>query len=221
MAGITYDEITGEISAVNHVRGCALDGGIDWKVGFLSVLLGRCCGGGEVPTREVRLHFIREELLYDIKNLAYVHHDMMDEQKKVVTGIDIDHARHLTADIGEEGNVDRVSRILSLVMSEVTDLLYPYTKEAPIEEEVDDMLQAPIAYDILMHVPDTMSRTTIRYLVNLIHEYMVCRVLADWLSITYPEAAAKWRGDAESVRMEINRTKNLRRGPLTRKISTF
>lgn len=204
---------------MNHVRGRALDGGTDKKVGFMSVLIGGCWCKDNVVLREVRLRFIREQLLYDIKNYAYVEHDIMPE----TNGKDgtINHAKHQTADIGEEGNVDRVSRVLTLVLSEVTDLLYPYTKEAPVEEEVDDVLQVPISYEMLMRVPDTMSRTTIHYLCNLIHEYMVCRVLADWLLITNPQAASAWQMRAETAKTDINSTKNQRRGPMTRKMYPF
>lgn len=220
MAGIEFNPVTGEVSAVNRVRGRALDGGTDQTVGFMSVLIGGCCcGANGVPLREVRLRFMREQLLYDIRNYAYVEHDIMPD----TTGKDgsINHAKHQTADIGEEGNVDRVSRVLTLVLSEVKDLLYPYTKEAPVEEEVDDVLQEPISYEMLLRVPDTMSRTTIHYLCNLIHEYMVYRVLSDWLMITNPQAAAAWQLRAETAKMEINKTKNLRRGPMTRKLSPF
>ncbi|MBP5545712.1 MAG: hypothetical protein J6X59_00310 [Bacteroidales bacterium] len=219
MAGIEYNPVTGEVTAVNHVRGRALDGGTDQKVGFMSVLIGGCCCKDNVILREVRLRFIREQLLYDIKNYAYVEHDIMPETNGLPGAIN--HARHQTADIGEEGNVDRVSRVLTLVMSEVVDMLYPYTKEAPVEEEVDDVLQVPISYEMLMRVPDTMSRTTIHYLCNLIHEYMVCRVLADWLLITNPQAASAWQLRAEAAKTEINSAKNQRRGPMVRKMYPF
>lgn len=219
MTSIEYNPVTGEVSAVNRVPGRALDGGTDWKTGFMSVLIGGCCCQDNVVVREVRLRFLRDELLYDIRNMSYVEHDIMPEHVKTVDGMDINHARHQTADIGETGNIDRVSRVLTLVLSEVKDMLYPYTKEAPVEEEVDDVLQEPVSYEMLLRVPDTMSRTTIHYLCNLIHEYMVCRVLTDWLMITNPQAASAWKMKAEDATEEIKRVKNTRRKVTTRKIS--
>ena len=172
---------------------------------------GNCCNGGTEgeERRTVRLKFLREQLLYDVKNYAYVEADVMGEDKQ--------HAQHVLADIGEEGNVDRVSRILAVVHTSVIEMLYPYTKEEPVEEELDDRLYEPDEYVVEMSVPVSMSRTTIRHLSRLIHEYMVYCVLADWLAITNPSAAANWSAKAQATEDEIGRVKNYRRKTLTRK----
>lgn len=153
-------------------------------------------------TRTVRLTFLRKELLYDIKNYAYVESDVMSEEQQ--------HSKHVLAEIGEEGNVDRVSRILSVVHAGVIEMLYPYTKSLPIEEEIKDILESPDEYVIEMQVPETMSRTTLHLLSRLIHEYMVYRVLSDWLSITNPRASENWNAKAMLTEREINTTKNQR-----------
>ena len=121
----------------------------------------------------VRLKFLRKQLLYDIKNYAYIEADVMGEEKQ--------HGQHVLAEIGEEGNVDRVSRILAVVHASIVELLYPWT----------------------------ISR--------LIHEYMVYRVLADWLSIMNPNAAANWAAKAELTEREITKAKTTHKGIFTRK----
>lgn len=158
--------------------------------------------------RTVKLKFLRKQLLYDIKNYAFIEADVMGEEKQ--------HAQHVLADIGEEGNVDRVSRILAVVHSSVIEVLYPFTKQEPIEEVIDDTLWAPDEYVIELHVPLTMSRTTMHNLSKLIHEYMVYCVLADWLSTTNPQAAANWAAKAETKKEEIEDEKNMRRKTFTR-----
>ena len=158
--------------------------------------------------RIVRLKFLRKELLYDIKNYAFVEADVMGEEKQ--------HAQHVLAEIGEDGNVDRVSRILAVVHSAVIEMLFPYTKAEPIAEEIDNCLHAPDEYVVELNVPNTMSRTTLRHLSRLIHEYMVYCVLADWLSITNPQAAANWTAKAEAIKEEIEEVKNLPRKASTR-----
>lgn len=168
---------------------------------------GTTAGTGSEDKRTVRLKFLRSQLLYDIKNYAFVEGDVMGEEKQ--------HAQHVLVEIGEEGNVDRVSRILAVVHAAVIDMLYPYTKQEPIEEEIDNCLFAPNEYVIELHVPDTMSRTTLHLLSKLIHEYMVYCVLADWLSITNPEASANWNAKAEATEKEITKAKN-QRGVFTR-----
>ena len=171
-----------------------------------------CCAAasssGSDVTRVVRLKFLRDQLLYDIKNNAYIEGDVMGEEKQ--------HAQHVLVEIGEEGNVDRVSRILAVVHTAVIEMLYPYTKAEPIEEEIDNCLHAPEEYVVELNVPTTMSRTTLHHLSKLIHEFMVYCVLADWLSITNPQAAANWSAKAEAVEKEIEEVKNLRRKAFTR-----
>lgn len=159
-------------------------------------------------TRTVRLKFVRSQLLYDIKNYAYVEGDVMGEERQ--------HAQHVLVEIGEEGNVDRVSRILSVVHAAVIELLYPWTKSKPVEEEIDDCLWAPEEYVVELHVPSDVSRTTLHLLSRLIHEYMVYRVLADWLSITNPVAAANWAAKAAATEEEIEEAKTTHKGVFTR-----
>ena len=169
-----------------------------------------CCGNSDKESnRIVRLKFLRSQLLYDIKNYAYIEADVMGEEKQ--------HAQHVLADIGEEGNIDRVSRILSVIHTEVIELLYPFTKQEPVEEEIDDHLLTPSEYIVELNVPSNMSRTTIKLLSRLIHEYMVYRVLSDWLSITNPDAAVKWAVKADSIEKEIENAKTTHKGVFIRK----
>lgn len=174
-----------------------------------------CCGqtSAEEERRTVRLKFYRTQLLYDIKNYAFVEADVMGEEKQ--------HAQHVLADIGEEGNVDRVSRILAVVHAGVIELLYPWTELQAVEEEIDNRLYAPEEYIVELHVPADVSRTTMHLLSRLIHEYMVYKVMADWLSITNPDAAKNWELKAAEVETEIASAKSTHKGVFERKLSPF
>lgn len=177
------------------------------------------CGGGccrnnaesesTESKRTVRLKFLRTELLYDIKNYAYIEGDVLGEEKQ--------HAQHVLVEVGETGNVDRVTRILAVVHAAVIEMLYPWTKTEALEEEIDDKQFAPDDYVVELHVPEDVSRTTMHLLSRLIHEYMVYRVLADWLSITNPQAAANWAAKAEATASEIAKAKSTHKGVFTRK----
>lgn len=173
-----------------------------------------CCPCGNnnstesTQTREVTLKFLREQLIYDIRNYAYIEGDVMGEERQ--------HAQHVLTDIGEKGNIDRVLRILAVVHAAVIELLYPLTKQEAVEETIDDKIWEPDEYRIVLTVPTDMSRTTMHLLSRLIHEYMVYSVLADWMSITNPEAAANWAAKAARTEEEIQHAKNLRRYTLVR-----
>lgn len=67
-----------------------------------------------------------------------------------------------------------------------------------------------------MDVPAAMSQTTLHLLNRLIHEYMVSRVMYDWLSITHPEASKNWLDKAYEAEEEINSIKHSRTGVLRR-----
>jgi hypothetical protein len=160
-------------------------------------------------TRNVTMEFLRTELIYDIKNYAYIEGHVWGEENQ--------HAQHTLVEIGEEGNVDRVNRILAAVYAAAVEMLYPFTKEVPEDSEViSNRLWAPDKYLITLSVPITMSKTTLHLLSRLIHEFMVARVIHDWLSITHPEAAKNWLDKALEAVEEINSIKNSRTGVLTR-----
>lgn len=170
--------------------------------------------GDSKATKNVTLVFHRAQLLYDIKNYAYIEGHVWGEENQ--------HAQHTLVEIGEEGNVDRVNRILGVVHAAAVEMLYPYTKQEPIDDEVIcDRMWTPEDYEIVMKVPATMSRTTLHLLNKLIHEFMVTRVIYDWLSITHPEAARNWLEKALEAQEEINSIKNSRTGVLRRPSHPF
>ena len=173
-----------------------------------------CCGK-EQKQKEARLAFKRAELIYDASNYSFVEADIMPEGDEC--------RRHQVFDIGQAGNVDRVTRVLNTAYAECVEMLYPYTKEEIPEEQeaLDDVLKEPETYEIELTLPETFSLTTLRLLEELIHEYLVCRVLADWMSITNPESEANWQRKFTTLREKI-RTALVSRTKMTRrKLSPF
>ena len=136
----------------------------------------------------------RKALLYDIANMAYTIAD---------TGEHTRHTLHRVRDICQDGNIDRVNRILALTFSKVLTVLLPVLKpprrlkslpcgedsekDFPIHLRKDGNMKFIITQEIEMNIKET------------VHEYMVCMVLGDWLAITLPEAADVWRYRAEKA----------------------
>lgn len=161
------------------------------------------------------LLFRRDALLYDIGTLGYVEADIMQEAQQ--------DAKHQTFDIGQDGNRDRVTRVMNLAMSEMVDALYPYTKhELPDDiSPLDDLLRDPLVYEMRLTVPKKFSATTLRLIREFVHEYIVCRVMADWLSITKPEAAANWIAKADNIMTKTKNALNARTGMTRRPMKPF
>lgn len=150
------------------------------------------------------LQFKREQLLYDIKNYAYIEGHIMpsDTQAQV---------RHTVQDIGETGNVDRITRVLNLGVSQCKEMMYPYTKHEIYREALDDTLREPSVYGISLDLPGDFSQTTAFLLEKLVHEYLVCRAVADWMSIANPQKAEIWLTKADEAETEIRRSLSNRR----------
>lgn len=142
----------------------------------------------------------RTELLYDIGQDSYTEGDLMPE--------DSGHAQHLTQDIAECSQIDRTTRIMNLAYSECVELLYPYTKVQIDKEEgltLDDKLSEPEEYVFqLENLPATVSATSIELLRNLLHEFIVCRVLQDRLDITKAEVSGKWQAKLDEIKRGIS-----------------
>ena len=81
--------------------------------------MGYCCKKLQ-QTKTVTLTFKRSELLYDVENYSFVEGDIMETENE--------HARHQVFDIGQSGNVNRVTRVLNLTHAECVEMLYPYTR---------------------------------------------------------------------------------------------
>lgn len=168
-------------------------------------------------TKTVTLTFLREQLLYDIKNLAYVEGDVLPDEAQ--------HSKHQVQDIGEEGNVDRVTRMLDLALAHCVEALYPFSK-VDVESGVvlDDTLTETPTYTVSLLVPDDFSDTTAKYLEQLIHNLLVYYVLADWMSIANvanPKSAANWAAKAQDLEDEIKSKLNARTGRVRKFQSPF
>lgn len=173
---------------------------------------GKC--GGDVPTYGkctcckraggrllVTLAFSVGEVLYDIANMAWVEGDVMD-------GAEYNHVRHLVQDIVEDGNRDRVMRVMKLAHAEAGELLYPWSREEVAgSTQLDNVPTDEEELVTRLSVPARTSMNTINLIVRLIHEWMVCRVLEDWLGVTYPQGATVWGARLEALREQMREAK--------------
>lgn len=165
-------------------------------------------------TKVVLLRFKREELLYDIGNYSYVEGDIMSTRDE--------HERHQVMDVVEDGNVDRVSRVLDLAFAQCVELCYPYSKVA-VEDgtELDDTKSEPSVYELRLRLPDGFSQTTLTLLEKLIHELLVYKVMADWMSITKPTSKQNWEEKIQEIEGQVIGTLNCRRGRVRRTQTPF
>ena len=72
-----------------------------------------------------------------------------------------------------------------------------------------------------MIVPSLMSRHTLTYAENWIHEFLVCRAFAEWLMLIGDSSFNVWLEKAEIAKKEITRAMARRTGKIRRKMSPF
>lgn len=155
--------------------------------------------------KTVLMTFYRKDLLYDIGNLGYITSDVMKT--------DDAHDRHSISDVAEDGNVDRVTRVMDLAYRECADMLYAYTKtDVEDDRSLDDQFGETDVYEMRLYVPSDFAEGTAVLLKDLIHEYIVQRTLYDWLSLTYRDRneSAMWSLKAEDTRTKIMECMNTR-----------
>ncbi len=109
----------------------------------------------------------------------------------------------MVQDVAEEGNVDRVTRVLDLNVAKCREMLYPFIKHEIHRHELDDILKETPVYGMVLKVPQDFSQTTLNLLERLIHEFLVCKSLADWMSITNPDKAQTWDIKAQEAERGI------------------
>ncbi|MBQ7280613.1 MAG: hypothetical protein IJR13_07830 [Bacteroidales bacterium] len=164
--------------------------------------------------KTVRILINRSELLHDISNMAYVEGDIMETED--------DHQRHQVFDIIQDGNIDRIERVLNKSYTEIEEATYPYSKrEVQHGTTLSDMHEGPRVYSLLLTLPKDFAEATLDHMVHLIHEYMVCAALSDWMSITLPTAADKWTMKKETAMDDLRRAVNFRIRRVRRTMSPF
>lgn len=149
---------------------------------------------------EGRITLYHSELEYDITNRAYVEYDVMQAND--------DHERHQVADIAEDGNRDILQRHMDLAFALCVELLLPYSEGEGIERnQENDILKPRETYEVSLRLPNKLSPTKLQLLTRLIHEFIVCRALAEWFAISYPSKAEMWYIKAKQAEEDIKGAK--------------
>ena len=129
----------------------------------------------------------RQSIIYDICNLAYVIADCDDSEK---------HSLHQLRDVCEEGNIDRVARVLGLAYADILAVLMPVITSPEFDINRDSSA-SPHDYIFCFREDEPFGRILTKEVILKIketaREYMVCMVLSDWLGITLPDKAEPWK----------------------------
>lgn len=165
-----------------------------------------CCKG-----YKVMIEMIKDELVFDIKNTAY---SFADSQRTP----DVDeHTLHQVFDVAEDGNRDKLARILDSAVEDCRELLYRFTKVEMLgggfdSNEWEECVGAPCnhehAYYLAMRMPQGFSKTSVHTMTVYIHDYIVNQALYEWLMIVYPSGADRFWALKEEKKQKIKDASN-------------
>ena len=82
------------------------------------------------------------------------------------------------------------------------------------EEESD-------TYTLTLNLPMSVSKHSMDKISDLLHEYIVCKVISEWCLIAFPSLATMWATKAEDCRAKIKSTHNRRTKPVRRRKTPF
>ncbi len=128
----------------------------------------------------------------DIRSAAWLEQELYPDLDR--------HCRHQMADICEPDNIERVWRVLATAVAEIRldllKILHPDTDP----DTTNDILTPEVwRFEFLFK----LHSSTMTFLKEKIHEYLVASVMADRTQVIIPEAAKIWKERVYSIRSEL------------------
>ncbi len=160
---------------------------------------------------KVMIELLKKELVYDIKNTAYAYAD------SISSSVADPHLIHNIYDVGEDGNRDKLARILDSAIEDCREMLFRYTKMEMLgggfdSNEWEECIGSPTndedVYYLAMRMPSGFSKTSVHTMMVYIHDYIVNQCLYEWLMIVYPDGADRFWALAEDKKQKMKDASN-------------
>ena len=139
------------------------------------------------------MEILSKEVLADIRSAAWLESELHPELDH--------HRRHEMADICEDGNIERVWRVLALAEVEVRLALCRILHEREAAKE-DNGLECPEIWQFRFF-PE-LAPSLFSFIREKIHEYMVARVMADRAGVIIRESAEIWEERGKDALLALN-----------------
>lgn len=154
---------------------------------------------------KVIIELLKRELVFDIKNTAAVYAD------SISSSVADSHSIHNIYDIGEDGNLDKLARILDSAVEDCREMLYRFCKVDMHRggfdtNEWEECIGSPAndeeAYYLVMVMPRGFSATSVHTLAVYIHDFIVYQSLYEWMILVYPDGAEQFQMLAEEKKQK-------------------
>lgn len=160
---------------------------------------------------KVMIELQKKELVFDIRNTAAAYAD------SISSSVEDSHLIHNVYDVGEDGNRDKLARILDSAVEDCKELLYRFTKMEMLgsgfdSNEWEECIGSPTneeeSYYLAMRMPNGFSQTSVHTMTVYIHDYIVNQCLYEWLMIVYPDGADRFWPLAEEKKQKMKDASN-------------
>ena len=160
---------------------------------------------------KVMIELQKKELVFDIRNTAAAYAD------SISSSVEDSHSIHNVYDVGEDGNRDKLARILDSAVEDCKEMLFRYTKMEVLgggfdSNEWEECIGSPTndedAYYLAMRMSSGFSKTSVHTMKVYIHDYSVNQSLYEWLMIVYPDGADRFWALAEDKKQKIKDSSN-------------
>lgn len=161
---------------------------------------------------KVMIELEKKELVYDIRNTAFAFADSYASQKNM----DAKQLKNVF-DVSEEGNRDKLARILDSAVEDCREMLFRFTKVEMYcggfdSNEWAECIGSPTneeeAYYLALRMPNGFSKTSVHTMTVYIHDYIVNQCLYEWLMIVFPDGADRFWALAEDKKQKIKDASN-------------
>lgn len=160
---------------------------------------------------KVMIELQKSELIYDIRNTSYTYAD------SIRSGVADSHLIHNIYDVAEDGNRDKLARILDSTIEDCREVLYRFTKMEMLgsgfdSNEWEECIGSPTneeeSYYLALRMPNGFSSTSVHTMTVYIHDYIVNQSLYEWLMVVYPDGADRFWALAEEKKEKIKNASN-------------
>lgn len=160
---------------------------------------------------KVMVELVKKELIYDIKNTAFIFADSYSNPN-----VDAKQLKNVF-DVSEEGNMDKLARILDSAVEDCREILFRFTKLEMLgggfdSDEWAECIGSPAneeeAYYLAMRMPQGFSKTSVHTMTVYIHDYIVNQCMYEWLMVVFPDGADRFWALAEDKKQKIQAASN-------------
>lgn len=157
----------------------------------------------------IMMELQKGELVFDVANTTYTFADALSDDEV--------RDKNKIIDVAQDGNRDKLARILDEAVEDCRETLYNLGK-GHVDgswyetDEWDECVGSPIndeeSYYLKMFAPRYFTTSSLHTMTVYAHNYIVNKAVADWLMMVYPKGTEQFLALANDTKEKLLRSAN-------------